>query len=133
MSFESENLSPAIIHKSIMDILVDSPVNDNLQIVIDFHWFFLQSRRHKAKSGLKNYSGKWKYYAASADVFMESVFNLVPLVASGELPLVKFTNVANVFTGEKEIVAYCFPSGPAKAEAESILAGILGDGIVWGE
>ena len=137
MTFETEHPNPAKIYRALNEHLnrldMERQAKDNLNIVIDFHWFFLQSKRHKSEFGLKNPSGKWKYYAASTAVFQASVFRFLPLAAAGELPLVKFTNTGNVFTREKEIVAYCFPSGPAKAGAEGILEKVLGGGIVWGD
>jgi hypothetical protein len=136
-SEQNENPSPAIIYKRLTDYLnescIEQVVRDNLDIVIDFHWFFLQSKKHKTEFGLRNPVGKWKYYAVSFDVLQESIFRLMPIVAVGLLPLVKFTNVGNVFSGEKEIVVYCFSFGPSQIEAKTILTDILGDGMVWGD
>jgi len=75
------------------------------------HWFFLHSKYHKNNRTYKNYIGKWKYDAVSAEDLFEKVLKIIPLVASKRFPVAKFTNIANVFTGEKLIVVYCFPFG----------------------
>ena len=63
----------------------------------------------------------------------DQVYNLLPLVAEGTLPVVKFTNLGNVFTDEKTIVIYCFPFGPSPKKARAILTHAIGEeGVVWG-
>ncbi len=105
---------------------------DNLELVMDLHWFFLYSRYHKENYNYKRHIGKWKYDATSSRDLLEKVLIILPIVASGMFPVAKFTNLANVFSGEKKIVVYCFPFGPSPYETGGILKEKIGDGIYWG-
>jgi len=103
----------------------------NLDIVIDIHWFFLHSKFHKENYNYKKHIGKWKYDAPSGDKLFHAVKELIPAVARKVLPVVKFTNTGNVLTGERLIVAYCFPFGPEPLEVRNVLLG-KGLDIYWG-
>lgn len=133
---EIVNQSPAFIYRLLSfyadQMLFSRKDRENLEIVIDIHWFFLYSKYHREQFNYKKHIGKWKYDAISVKDLLDKVLNLLPSVASGDLPVVKFTNIPNVNTGEKLIVAYCFPFGPSPAQAKDILAEKIGTGIYWG-
>lgn len=116
---------PAAVRKALEDF-ADAHVplardRDNLEIVIAMHWFFLHSREHKQRAGPLKHCGKWKIAPASADALLATVRTLLPVVAAGVLPVMKFTNLGNVFSGEHLAVVYCFPSGPSPAAARDLL------------
>ena len=104
----------------------------NIDIIIDIHWFFIHSLRHKQEYNIKKHIGKWKFFASSNADLYKTIYEMLPLVAAGKLPVFKFTNLGNVFSGEKTIVAYCFPFGPSPSECKSILRPILGQDPIWG-
>ena len=128
--------TPSEIYKLVAeraDRLIGSrDERQNLDIVIDIHWFFLHSMSHKQREQWKRHAGKWKYRAHSREDLIEKACRLLPAVASGRLPVVKFTNVANVFTGEMLIVAYCFASGPGAEETKKTLLETIRGEIYWG-
>ena len=128
--------SPAEIFCKITTCLNDTVApageRDNVEVIIDMHWFFIHSKYHKKNFQYKKHIGKWKHYATSDESLYDNVFKLIPLVAEGKLPVVKFTNTGNVFTGEKTIVVYCFPFGPTPKDAESILIDTIGKTFFWG-
>jgi len=82
---------------------------------------YLHSKYHKENKTYRNYTGKWKYDAVSEEELFEKVCKIIPLVASKKFPVAKFTNIANVLSGEKLIVVYCFPFGPSPREVKNIL------------
>ena len=133
---KTENLSPASIYRLLTShadkILVSRKERENLDIVIDMHWFFLHSRYHKEQFNYKKHIGKWKYDAVSFEDLLARVLVLMPSVAAGDLPVVKFTNIPNVTSGEKLIVVYCFPFGPGPEQARDILIEKIGPEIYWG-
>jgi len=128
--------SPAEIYRQLTTCINDTVAHpeerDNVEVIIDMHWFFIHSKYHKKNFQYKKHIGKWKHYGTSDKSLYDNVFKLIPLVAEGKLPVVKFTNTGNVFTGEKTIVVYCFPFGPTPKDAESILIDAIGKTFFWG-
>ena len=130
------NESPQVIYRNLMSFakkeIESAKERENFEVIIDIHWFFLHSRYHKQNFNYKKHIGKWKYFAISYQDLHDKVYRVIPLVAQGKLPVVKFTNLGNVFSGEKMIVAYCFPFGPSPEEARGFLVSSIGDEIIWG-
>lgn len=128
--------SPAEIYRKLTTCIEKTVVSpeerNNVEVIIDMHWFFIHSKYHKQNFQYKKHIGKWKYCATSNKNLYDHVFKLIPLVAEGKLPVVKFTNTGNVFTGEKTIVVYCFPFGPTPKDAESFLIDTIGKTFFWG-
>ncbi|MFC1812343.1 hypothetical protein ACFL03_06585 [Thermodesulfobacteriota bacterium] len=128
-------VSPAAIYKKLTDnadrLITSDKKRANLDIVIDFHWFFLHSLYHKRKKMLKNPLGNWRYNATSTENLLEKTLKVIPVVASGKFPVVKFTNIGNVFSGERLIVIYSFPSGPDPYAIKEILMETIGNDISW--
>ncbi len=131
-----DNMSPASIFRYLEananENILSRRERKNLLIKMDIHWFFLHSSFHKKYHKCKQYIGKWKYDALSYEDFFEKILKLLPSVAKGELPVVKFTNYPNVFSGEKKIVIYCFPDGSDPIESKKRLKTELGIDVYWG-
>lgn len=129
------NQSPALIYRDIMSFvnnkIESANERENFEAIIDIHWFFLHSKYHKRNFNYKRHIGNWRYCAASYKDLIDKVYRVIPLVAEGKLPVVKFTNLGNVFSGEKMIVAYCFPFGPSREEARNLLVNSIGEEIIW--
>lgn len=128
--------SPAIIYKHLKThadkVIALETDCKNLDIVIDIHWFFLHSRYHKENFDCKKHIGKWKYDASSPEDLIEKALKVLPFVAKGDFPVVKFTNLPNVFSGEKQIVFFCFPFGPSPKEAQVLLEEKMKVNVYWG-
>lgn len=129
------NESPAVIYRNLMSFvnneIESTKERENFEAIMDIHWFFLHSKYHRRNFSFKKHIGKWKYYATSYNDLYYKVYKVIPLVAEGKLPVVKFTNLCNVFSGEKMIVAYCFPFGPRPEETRDFLVNSIGDDIIW--
>lgn len=127
--------NPAAIFKRLKkradQIITAESERINLDIVIDYHWFFLHSITHKDNFSFKHNFGKWKYHADSFDDLFDKASLLLPYVASGRLPVVKFTNIANVFSGEKQLVVYSFKFGLSPAEVGQIVKSEISDSAYW--
>ena len=130
------NQSPGVIYQNVMSFvnneIESTKERENFEAVIDMRWFFLHSKYHKRYFSYKKHIGKWKDCAASYEVLISRVYKVIPLVGQGKLPAVKFTNLGNVFSGERMMVAYCFPFGPSSEEAKNLLVNSIGDDVVWG-
>ncbi len=113
-------------------VIKSSDDRANLQIIMDIHWFFLYSKSLKEDKRYKKHIGKWKYHAVSPSDLFKNISQILPSVASATLPVVKFTNIANVFSGERLIVVYCFPTGPDPTEAKNILTSMGWCDFFWG-
>lgn len=128
--------SPALIYRCLMDHAGNTIANKdtlaNLDIIMDFHWFFLHSKKAKEQFNTKRHSGKWKYDATSVEDLIHKAKAILPLVASGDFPVAKFTNIANVFSGEKLIVVYCFNFGHSAKETGDIFSEAVGEDVYWG-
>ncbi len=112
---ENSHVSPAIIFRQLNE-LADKSINSkrirqNLNIKIDFHWFFLHSEYYKKKYTCNKHIGKWKYQATSYEDLIEKISIILPIVAHNKISIAKLTNVGNVFSGEKLLLVYCFPFG----------------------
>lgn len=127
---------PARIHKHLSEYanksILDPSERTNLEITIDLHWFFLHSKYHKENYNNKKHIGKWKYNATSTEDLFEKIKIILPLVASRQLAVSKFTNLANVFNNEKLIVVYCFSFGLSAKCIGDLLNDRIGDGVYWG-
>jgi hypothetical protein len=127
--------NPAAIYKILQEraaeLILKESEKANLDIVIDYHYFFLHSSVHKNNFSFRHQYGNWKYDAESFENLFDMASKLIPYVASGKLPVVKFTNMANVFTGEKQLVVYSFPSGPAPPEVGEIVKREISEKIYW--
>lgn len=113
-------------------VIISREDRANLDIVMDIHWIFLHSLYHKQNTNYKRHTGKWKYDADSQEDLIEKAKQVMPLVADRTFPVVKFTNLGNVFSGEMLLVVYCFPFGPQPAEAKRLLIEQGLNTIYWG-
>lgn len=101
-------ISPAQIVKQLKDKVAGHPQAANIEVTPDIHWIFIRSIMHKSDPAVKKHCGKWKYDAQDNESLISRVCDLLPLVANGKLPVIKLTNIGNVFTDERVIVVYCF-------------------------
>ena len=137
MLSDANNYPPAVIYKRLIHNArenIYAEFRDNLDIVLDLHWIFLHSKIFKFRPNInfRQHIGKWKYDASSADDLFEKVFMLLPYVAEDKLPVVKFTNIGNVFSGEKLIVVYYCPNSTPHKEIRQILYDKLKIPFYWG-
>ncbi len=136
MKTEETAKSPALIYKRLAEYarssIPEEKLFSNLDIIMDFHWFFLHSKESKKNFNTKRHIGKWKYDARSVENLFLIAEAILPLVASGDFPVAKFTNIANVFSGEKLIVVYCFDFGLTPMETGSLFREVAGEGVYWG-
>lgn len=128
--------SPAEIYKHLTtyaDKALGSHTDrKNLDVVMDIHWFFMHSKYHKENFDYKKHINKWKYDASSPEDLIEKALTVIPFVAKGDFPVVKFTNLPNVFSGEKQIVFFCFPFGPSPIKAQKLLKEKMRIDVYWG-
>ncbi|MFC1857701.1 hypothetical protein ACFL9U_06680, partial [Thermodesulfobacteriota bacterium] len=70
--------SPATIYRKLIHYMEEKiesvKERDNVDIIIDIHWFFIHSKYHKRNFNYKKHIGKWKYYATSYTDFYDKVF-----------------------------------------------------------
>ena len=130
------NWSPASIFRYLEsnadETILSKKDRGNLEIITDIHWIFLHSRFHKKSGKSKHHIGKWKHDANSYEDLLDKILKIIPHVATGEFPVVKFTNYPNVFSGEKTIVIYCFPDCLNPVETRKILERETGIYVYWG-
>ncbi len=105
---------------------------DNIEITLDYHWVFLNSRDIKERENVIKHNGKWKFDAASGEALIRAAEALIPFVADGRMQLVKFTNLPNVYTGQRALVGYSFPHGFGPWGIGELMKGALGSSVYWG-
>ncbi len=132
----NDKFTPALIYRQLSEFIDNNiksaKLKQNLELIIDYHWFFIHSNHHKRQYNCKNHIGKWKYYAISNQDLLTNVTKILPLIAQGKLPVAKFTNISNVFTDEKTIVVYCFPFQSDPLEIKNYLTKNGLKDIFWG-
>jgi hypothetical protein len=106
---------------------------EHIEIITDHHWIFLHNRTFtQGGSVYRRRTGKYKYDAIHNSDLLLSVCSLAPLVADNLLPVVKFTNIANVQSGEKLIVAYCVKGIAEPHAVKKLMQRELGERVYWG-
>jgi len=118
-------------NQEVRDLKDSANNHSNLEVTPGIHWIFMQSLKHKGLEAFKNNCGKWKYDATDNDDLTQAE-RLIPYVVEGKLPVVKITNIGNVFSGDRLIVVYCFSEEAKPAESGELLNQMFDGQFYWG-